>query len=210
MYPEGSPIGLLDRFWWWYDQGMVTNTRVRVEDYLALPEDGPPWLEYIDGEVVEKPVGSQTHGDIQAQFAFHLTHHQRRAGGRVKVDARSRFPDPGDPRFMLPDISFFRGGQRVKVEGMGVAPTFAIEIRSDGQSIEKQRERCRYYLAHGVEEAWLVDFDRHAIEVFDAERDGFAYVTGVVRSSSLRGFAISIEELFTGADDEWAPPAPSG
>ena len=72
----------------------MTKTRVRVEDHLAIPEDGPPWLAYIDGE--------------------------------------------------------------------------------------------------------------------DGDRDGVVYASGAVRSSALPGFAISIEELFTGADDDWAPPAPRG
>ena len=155
-------------------------------------------------------MGTRTHGEIQLTVGHHLKMHAGGHGGVATTETRSRFLDPRDPRFMLPDVSFWRAGSRISVGDIAMPPTFAVEVRSPGQTLEKQRERCRYYLAHGVEEAWLVDFDRHAIEVFDAERDGFACVTGVVRSSSLPGFAISIEELFTGADDEWAPAAPLG
>lgn len=183
---------------------MALKTRVTVEEYLALPEDGPPWLEYICGEVVEKPVGDLEHTTVQARFVIRLEPHRQEHGGRTGTEGRSRFDDPDDPRYMLPDVSFFRRGARLRDGRLMLPPTFAVEIRSPGQTANTQRERCRYYLAHGVEEAWLVDPHRGTIEVFDGERDGVVYTSGAVSSSALPGFSVEIEALFEGLDDEYA------
>ncbi|MFN0148673.1 MAG: Uma2 family endonuclease, partial [Dehalococcoidia bacterium] len=80
----------------------------------------------------------------------------------------------------------------------------AVEIRSPGQTIESQRERCRFYLTHGAEEAWLVIPETRTIEVFDGERDGTAYTSGTVPSSSLAGFVVEVEALFEGLGSEYA------
>ena len=42
--------------------------RISADDYLALPECGPPWLEYIRGEAVEKPVGNAFHFQVVANM----------------------------------------------------------------------------------------------------------------------------------------------
>ena len=85
-----------------------------------------------------------------------------------------------------------------------------MQSRSDprARTVRTQRDRCRYYLAHGVEEAWFVNFEDATIQVLDGKRDGLIFDEGLVASSSLPEFAVSSEALFAGGDDEWAPSAP--
>ncbi|MFN0144976.1 MAG: Uma2 family endonuclease, partial [Dehalococcoidia bacterium] len=145
---------------------MTTTTRISVAEYLALPEDGPPWLEYIDGAVTEKPVPDASHSLIEGRFAGNFGSYAESHGGRAGAEGRSRFHESPDPPYMLPDLSFFRRGMRYREGRMLLPPTLAVEIRSPGQTIESQRERCRFYLTHGAEEAWLVIPETRTIEVF--------------------------------------------
>ncbi|MFN0094953.1 MAG: Uma2 family endonuclease [Dehalococcoidia bacterium] len=183
----------------------ATATRISIEEYLALPEDGPPWLEYIDGEVVEKPVGTATHMEIIARLLELLFQYRRRVGGRTGPDGRSRFDDPINPRAMLPDVSFFRRGARLShPDGTLHPPTSAVEVRSPGQTMAHQRARASYYRNHSVEEVWLVDADNRLVEVWDAGRDGEIFTTGTLTSTALPGFEADIVELFTDLTPDFA------
>jgi Uma2 family endonuclease len=42
---------------------MVTRTRVSIDEFLAMPETEPP-SELIDGEVVQKAIPNDDHGEI--------------------------------------------------------------------------------------------------------------------------------------------------
>jgi Uma2 family endonuclease len=183
---------------------MLTKPRVSVEEYLALPEEGPPWLEYIRGEVVEKPVGNANHFQLASRLVALLERFRELHGGRSGVEGRSRFADPDDPRFMLPDISFFKKGMRYREGLMLFPPTLALEVRSPGQSMNYQRQRADYYLSHGVEEAWIIDYDPQRIEVRHADGSVRTAADGVVRSVALAGFEVDFAWLFADIDDEYA------
>ncbi len=183
---------------------MITKTRMSIAEYLALSDDEPPWLEYIGGEVVEKPLPNIDHGIVAGRLARVLGNFEVEAGGQTVVEVRSRFDDPDDPRYMLPDVSFFRRGTRMRDGRMGLSPTLAIEIRSPGQTLAFLRSRCRYYLDHGVEEAWIIEPEAGRLEVWDGERDGIVVSAGEVRSSSLPGFSLLPTALFTGLEAEYA------
>lgn len=87
---------------------------------------------------------------------------------------------------------------------MFLPPTITAEVRSRDQTMAQQRERCRYYVAHGVEEAWLIDPVRRSFEVFDAVRDSLASTTGTFTSDALAGLVMDLDELFAQLDIEEA------
>jgi Uma2 family endonuclease len=183
---------------------MVTKTRMSVAEYLALPADEPPWLEYIDGEVVEKPLPKKKHSKLAARLVRRLGDYEDRRGGSTHVEGRSHFEDQRDQRFLLPDVSFFRSGTRIGPDEAMLPPSLAVEIRSPGQTLRYHRDRARYFREHGVEEAWIVDPDARSIEVWDGVRDGRVFDRGDVTSTALDGFSVDIETLFAGLENEIA------
>ena len=124
-------------------------------------------------------------------------------GGRIATEGRARFDDPDDPRFMLPDVSYYRAGMLYRVGKIFHPPTIAFEIRSEGQTYAYHRRRAQYFRDHGVEE-WIIDPHNRTFEVVDGERDGIVYRGGSVPSVALEGFALNIDELFSDLDGDYA------
>src|SRR5437899_1146302 len=107
---------------------MVTRQRLTVDEYLAIPEpDEPPYLEYVRGEVVEKPVPNVEHGKMVVRSLRKLGDWSDLNGGEIGTEGRARFADPDDPRFLLPDISFYRRGAVYRDGQLYRAPTLSIE-----------------------------------------------------------------------------------
>ena len=80
-------------------------------------------------------------------------------------------------------------------------PTLAVEIRSPDESMVSQREKCHYYVTHGVDVAVLVDPQNAAAEVFERGRHLVFEEPAVVTLDSLPGLEFRLGELFAGLDD---------
>ena len=93
-----------------------------VEEYLALPEE-KPYLEYVNGEALAKPVPDSDHSDIVA-LAEHRTYH----GGHPATEARTRFEGPEGMSILLPDVAYYAAGRRRRGATLP-QPTFAVEAR---------------------------------------------------------------------------------
>ncbi|MCC7366670.1 MAG: Uma2 family endonuclease [Dehalococcoidia bacterium] len=175
---------------------MIVRQRMTVAEYLALPEE-KPYLEYVHGEVVAKPMPSKDHSGLAFEIGGFLRDYRRVHGGFGGVESRSEFPDHRDHRFLLPDVSFWRDASAVGEGSRMNPPTLAVEIRSPEQSRASLRTRAAYLLGHGVETVWLVDPEARAAEVH--ERDA-APVTlpadGELTSAALPGLAVPLAELW--------------
>lgn len=168
--------------------------RMSVEDYLALPET-KPYLEYVAGVVLQKPMPNNDHSRLAARLAFHLTlHTQSAGGGHVGVEARTSV----GPDFRLPDVSYWAPGIP---DGEDSLPTLAIEIRSPRQALSELRENCRFFRRNGVQACWLIDPARRAAEVFEGSVAGAAVpADGTLTSSCLPGFELPLSDLFSVLD----------
>jgi Uma2 family endonuclease len=104
----------------------------------------------------------------------------------------------------VPDVAVFRW-ERVPTTADGeiaddflLPPDIALEIISPGQTVAKLRERCRWYVAHGVPIALLVLPRRRIVYRFHA-RDGEQVLTGndqIDVQEILPGFELTVEGLF--------------
>jgi Uma2 family endonuclease len=178
---------------------MVIRHRMTVAEYLALPEE-KPYLEYINGEVCPKVAPDRGHSDIADAILGALWEYRKEHGGRSAVEGRVRFDDPSDTRYLLPDVAYYAPG-RPRGDRIMTPPTLAVEIRSPEQSIEAQRDKCRFYRAHGVEAAWLVDPQERTVEVFEGSIDGRVLASGeILRSEHLPGFRLPLSDLFAALD----------
>ncbi len=174
---------------------MVTRQKLTVEEYLALPEE-KPYLEYVCGEAIAKPMPDRNHSRLAHKLSMFLGLYEATGGGETFVEGRSEFVDLDDPRYLLPDVSYYAPG-RDAGDRLMTPPSLAIEIRSEGQTLRSLRDKCRYYRAHGVDAAWLIDPTTRTAEIFDVSNDGTVIgEDGALSGAAVPGFAVTLRELF--------------
>lgn len=179
---------------------MILKRRLTVEEYLSLPQS-KPYLEYVHGKAAAKPVPDKNRMRIAGLIAFHLVAYSREHGGFAGPEGRSEFADRRDTRFLLPDVSYFSPDRPSGSGSRLAAPALAVEIRSRDQSLTDLREKCDYYMAHGVASAWLIDPQRRTAELFLPGEPPLTIVGGgVLTSEAVPGLEISLAEIFAGVE----------
>ena len=177
---------------------MVTKTRMTLEEYLALPEE-PPYFEYLDGEVVRKPMPKRKHRQLTREFDYALTVYLRRRGGDSGPEGHVWFEAPSHWR--VPDVVYWAPDKPQGDDDVSLPPTLAVEILSPGQAMSDLRDKCQFYLANGVDVAWAVDPNRRTVEVFEGERDGTVLdERDTLTSPFLPDFQLRLDELFAVLD----------
>lgn len=169
--------------------------RMSEPEYLALPEV-KPYLEYIDGMVLQKPMANYAHGTIAAQLIFELLSWSGPERGAIGAEIRTRQETAGNYR--VPDVSYWAPG---RARGNDTTPTLAVEVRSPGQTMNELRAKCRSYRNEGVLVCWIIDPERRAAEVFEAAREGEPLpADGSLESPHLPGFSLPLQRLFAVLD----------
>lgn len=181
---------------------MAVKHRVSVGEYLATPEE-KPYLEYADGILVPKMAPDFRHTGLAGELVYRFRDYSRRHGGFAGPEPRVEFQAAdGGTYFRLPDVAWWAPGLAVEGPRAMVPPTIAVEIRSSGQSLDELRQRCRFYVANGVDAAWLVDPDTRTVECLEADADApVAYRDGgTLEPRQLPGFALPVADLFAAID----------
>jgi len=162
------------------------------EQYLKLPEE-KPYLEYIDGMVVQKPMFTKPESILCAAAGSHILNWTRQHGGDAGLMARTAAGY--GPSYRIPDVSFWKPGYE---GGDDDPPTLAIEISSPDQTLTELRTKCRFFRNNGVEACWIIDPKSRSAEVFEGERDGEHVASdGALTAACLPGFELNLAELFT-------------
>lgn len=176
----------------------VTLTRpLSVEEYMALPEC-KPYLEYVGGEAVPKMAPAWEHFVLAGRLLLLLGNCAAAHGGWTGPEGRVEFDDGGQVRFLLPDVAYYGPGSAPRGPRAMTPPTLAIEIRSADESIAAQREKCHFYVTHGVVVAVLVDPQNGAIEVFERGGHLVHETPAKVALKDVPGLEFRLAELFEG------------
>lgn len=163
------------------------------EEYLALPEE-KPYLEYVDGVVLQKPTPNNDHAELVIRLGAFLTAWiENGGGGRVGTEARSRLGEL--PNFRLPDLSYWKPGTPREYVG---PPSLAVEIRSPDQTIAELRRKCEFFRSSGVEASWLIDPGSRSAWLFEGRKR--AVEVEVLRAGVLPGFELAVDRLFSVLD----------
>jgi Uma2 family endonuclease len=171
------------------------GARMTEEEYLSLPEE-KPYLEYIDGVVLQKPMANADHGRIVGELNFQFGTYIRSHGGDFGPERRSRLGDI--PGYRVPDTCYWASG---RPSGNDSIPTLAVEVRSPGQAMSELRAKCRVYRATGVEACWLIDPITRTAEVFEGGVNGKRLpADGALEATSLPGLSIPLPELLAVLD----------
>jgi Uma2 family endonuclease len=144
-----------------------------LEEFLQLPETKPA-SEYIDGQIIQKPMPQGKHSAIQAEFipAINIVVKPQRIA-RAFPELRCSFGD----RSTVPDIAVFTWS-RIPRDQNGevantfpVAPDWVIEILSPAQSQTKVTKNILHCLKHGTQIGWLIDSEEKTIFVYRPKQE---------------------------------------
>jgi Uma2 family endonuclease len=165
------------------------------EEYLSLPED-KPYLEYVDGMVLQKPMPNRKHSRIVFKLDWCLYEYCQQHGGDGGPEGRVRMRD--GMRYRLPDTAYWAPGRPNEDDS---TPTLAVEVRSPRQSMGELREKCRQFRDGGVDVCWLIDPEARSVEVFEGARDAEPLPAGgALESAFLPGFSLPLSDLFSVLD----------
>jgi len=175
---------------------------VSLEAFLKLPETKPA-SEYIDGQIIQKPMPQGKHSTIQGELvtAINLVVKQERIA-RAFPELRCTFGG----RSIVPDVSVFVS-HRIPRDDNGeianvfqAAPDWTIEIISPDQSQTKVTKNILHCLTYGTAMSWLIDPEeqtvfvyrpKQQIEVFDQLSDQ------LLVPSFARELSITVGDLFS-------------
>ncbi|NET05366.1 MAG: Uma2 family endonuclease [Merismopedia sp. SIO2A8] len=161
---------------------------ITLAEFLKLPEVEPA-NEYINGQVIQKPMPQGKHSAIQGEFVpvINSTVKTKRIA-RAFPELRCTFGD----RSIVPDIAVFLW-VRIPCDENGeianafnLAPDWTIEILSPDQNQTKVTKNILHCLKYGTQMGWLID---------PGERTVFAYRPG--------------EEIGVFDEPDTVPPMPS-
>jgi Uma2 family endonuclease len=141
---------------------------ITLEEFLNLPETQPA-SEYIDGQIIQKPMPQGKHSTIQTEFSttVNVTFKPREIA-RAFSELRCTFGG----RSIVPDVCVFcwdriprdQNGEIANI--FPIAPDWTIEILSPDQSQTKVTKNIVHCLNYGTQMGWLIDPDEQTIFVY--------------------------------------------
>jgi Uma2 family endonuclease len=149
-----------------------------LTEFLALPETKPA-SEFIDGEIVQKPMPKGKHSIVQRELTFTIdsTIEQRPLTEKNLARAFPELRCTFGGRSIVPDISVFKS-ERIPRDPDGtvandfdLAPDWTIEILSPDQSQTKVVKNIVHCLKHGALMGWLIDPEDRTVFVYYANRE---------------------------------------
>jgi Uma2 family endonuclease len=139
-----------------------------LADFLAMPETKPA-SEFIDGEIVQKPMPQGKHSAVQSEFVP-IVNHKLKPEKIARAFSELRCTFGG--RSIVPDVSVWVW-DRIATDESGdianvfsIAPDWTIEILSPDQSHTKVVKNIVHCLQHGTLLGWLIDPEDRTIFIY--------------------------------------------
>ncbi len=179
---------------------MATKTRTTLEDFLALPES-KPYLELMDGEVVEKSMPTLDHGKIAGELYFLLRNYQRVVDS-FRVVPEVRHVDVSTAWIFIPDVAVTLNsrlsGSSANSNPVEAIPDFVIEVLSPDDRPGMVARKITSYSRAGTTLLWLVDPESETITVWERGTSNFEAPHDRPLSAApiLPGFELDIPALF--------------
>jgi Uma2 family endonuclease len=146
----------------------LQSKNLTIEEFLQLPETKPA-SEYIDGQIIQKPMPQGKHSTIQGELFLAIN-----AVVKTKKIARA-FPElrcTFGERSIVPDLSVFlwdripRDEKGEIANTFDIAPDWTIEILSPHQNQTKVTKNILHCLKYGTQIGWLIDPEDRSIFVY--------------------------------------------
>lgn len=163
-------------------QALLPDSRMTVEQYLHTSFDGAD-REYLDGEVVERNMGTKSHGRVQGKL-FTFFHNLEGTTQLFPVpELRHRITRT---RYRIPDVAVFEGEP---AELPSTPPLVAIEILSPDDRLAYLVPKLEEYRQWGVPHIWVVDPEARTLHSYSA--DGLQ----PVREFTLTSYGVTLKPL---------------
>jgi len=139
---------------------MATTTHIPVEVYLRSSYE--PDAEYVNGQIVERPVGVLDHADWQAAISAWFRSHANEWNIRVFPELRVQVTRDN---YRVPDVTVL--DRALPTEQIITHPPVAVfEILSPEDTIQKMKRKLQEYAQMGIPQIWVIDpqdgsFDRY-------------------------------------------------
>lgn len=140
----------------------MAATAISVQDYLEGPVPQPD-VEYLDGELKERPLVFSVHGLLQILIGSWFQKHREEWNVKAAVEVRTRV---SPTRVRLPDVVV--GPRRKWPQVLVEPPLIVIEILSPSDSYTEVRRMAQEYHTMGVQNIWLLDPETRTAEFYQA------------------------------------------
>ena len=179
-----------------------------LEEFLRLP-DGPPHLEFEEGDVIEMPPARPGHQKVVLRLGSVLdAHTQAQKLGEVWPEVGVLV---GPARLYIPDLVYLSRERRDLLDADGGivrgAPDLVVEILS---AYGVRRDRLTKLMAYhraGVTWYWIVDPDELTVEEYRHSAEGYVRTGGadageVFRPGLFQGMEIDLKKLVAEGEEK--------
>lgn len=150
----------------------IPEKTITLEEFLTLPETKPV-SEYINGQVVQKPMPQGKHSKIQGKLVTAINQVVEEPHIALAFpELRCTFGG----RSIVPDVSVFTW-ERIPVEENGdianvfpIYPDWTIEILSPDQSLTKVTGNILHCLKNGCQMGWLIDPHERSLLIYPSKQ----------------------------------------
>jgi Uma2 family endonuclease len=147
-----------------------------LDEFLKLPETKPA-SEYIDGQIIQKPMPQGKHSRLQNKLATAINEcSEQQKLALALPELRCSF----GVRSIVPDVAVFQW-HRIPIDEDGdianafdTCPDWTIEILSPDQSPTKVINNILYCLNAGCQMGWLIDPQVKSIQIYPAKQQPIA------------------------------------
>jgi Uma2 family endonuclease len=173
---------------------------IPIEEFLKLSfiDESPAW-EYINSEVIQKPMGGGKHSLLQKKLVavIDTATSDYEAFPEMRCNCGNRSVVPDVLVIATDQIPLDESGDIIS-SGINFAPIWVIEILSLRQSQTKVTGNILHCIKHGTKLGWLVDPSERSILVYQPNTLP-DLLTGTDRLPVLEGvnLIITVEEVFS-------------
>ncbi len=164
---------------------MATKALITPQQYLTTQFEREP--ELVHGEIIERPLPTFPHGNIQLRMGSRLMALQQSYPVFTAVEVRIRI---ASDLYRIPDISMWEGAAPAAVPA--APPLLVVEISSPDDRLDAMLQKLEEYRTWGVEHIWLIEPELKRMHVY---HDGS--LTAVSRLELPQfSFAVTAGEVF--------------
>ena len=173
---------------------------ITIEEFLKLGfiDESPAW-EYINSEVIQKPMGGGKHSLLQKKLVavIDTATSDYEAFPEMRCSCGNRSVVPDVLVIATDQIPLDESGDIIS-SGISFAPLWVIEILSPNQSQTKVTGNILHCIKHGTKLGWLLDPSERSVLVYQPNTLP-DLLTGTDRLTVLEGvnLIITVEEVFS-------------
>lgn len=188
---------------------MTTETRlITAEEFMEMDFDVP--VELVRGQIaypyredgMTRP--GPRHGAVCSNIAFALGSWARlRKSGRVATNDSGILTQRDPDTIRGADVAYFPMERlpegKFPLSGIDIKPQVCVEVLSPSNTYAEMAAKREEYLACGVEEVWVVDPEKRAVDVYRRDTSQLRFEENdTLTSRALPGFSVAVSDFFEG------------